>query len=201
MCIACRADMPRTGIHTSTFNEIHQRTAHRTHIERAGAYFHYERHSPYSTLIHQAKYNHRPDIAENLGADYAREILSSGFFDGIDVIVPVPLHRIKLLTRGYNQSYHIALGVNRITGIPIGDHLRVVRWQRSQTRRNRAARHDAATGLYRAVDADELAGLHVLIVDDVLTTGATVGACCRAIAETAPGVRLSILTLGLSRKT
>jgi len=200
MCLQCFAELPRTGIHTSGFNEIHRRTAHRIHIERAGAYFHYERHSPYSTLIHQAKYNNRPYLAEDLAEAYAREIMPSGFFDGIDIIEPVPLHWIKRLVRGYNQSYHIALGISRVTGIPIGDHLSVARFQRSQTRRNRTGRHEATEGLYRAVRADGLAGCHALIVDDVITTGSTVTACCRALADAVSGIRLSLLSLGLSRK-
>ena len=200
MCLQCLAELPRTGIHVADFNEIHRRTAHKTHIEHAGAYFHYERHSPYSTLIHQAKYNNRPDLAEDLAESYAREIMPSGFFDGIDIIEPVPLHWLKRLTRGYNQSYHIAIGISRATGLPIGDHLDVARYQRSQTRRNRAGRHAATEGLYRAVNADELTGHHALIVDDVITTGSTIAACCRTLTSATPDLRLSLLSLGLSRK-
>lgn len=199
ICLRCYAEMPRTGIHKSPFNEIHHRTA-RTRIERAGAYFHYERHSPYAGLIHVAKYHDRPDIARELGAAYAREIKPDGFFDGIDIIEPVPLHWLRRIMRGYNQSYHIACGISSVTGIPLGEHLQVSRLQRSQTRRNAFGRHLAAEGLYRIKAPEELNGKHILVVDDVITTGATVKSCCDAIAGSCRHTTLSILSLGLSRK-
>ena len=199
LCLKCFAELPRTGIHTSGFNEIHRRTAHRTHIERAAAFFHYERHSPYSGLIHMAKYRNRPRIAEELAETYAREIAPSGFFDGIGMIEPVPLHWLRQIARGYNQSLYIAHGISAATGIPGGDHLRASRLQRSQTHRSAQARHQAAEGLYHAVYPEELKGQHILIVDDVITTGSTVRACCNAIAAASPDTRCSILALSLSR--
>ncbi len=198
MCLHCLMKLPRTQIHREDFNLLHKRLAGNVPIERAGGYFYYYRESDYAQLIHRAKYCGRPVIAERLGARYAREIVADGFFDGIDMIIPVPLHRFKLISRGYNQSDAVARGISRVTGLPVGNNLVAGRGHSSQTRKNSYERWLNAQDVYAVSRHEELAGKHLLIVDDVVTTGATILACCEALHRAAPSARISVLALGIT---
>lgn len=199
LCLACRLKLPRTMLHTGTFNPIHQHLAGKVPIERAGGYFYYYRTSPFTRLIYAAKYHGRPNVARYLAAEYAREILPDGFFTDIDIVVPVPLHRFRLWKRGYNQSRHIALGIADVTGISIGNHLVATRSHSTQTRKGAYHRWLNSRGIYTVQHAQDLHNKHILIVDDVLTTGSTLLACCEAIHTAAPTARISVLTLAVSR--
>ncbi len=123
LCLHCLDALPRTGAHKSDFNLIHKRLASTTPIERAAAYYHYYRESPYAEIIHRAKYGGRPELIEKMARRYARELADAGFFDGIDAIVPVPLHWLKLWRRGYNQSRYIADGIRSVVPLPVVDNL------------------------------------------------------------------------------
>jgi len=198
LCLQCSLEMPRTGLHRENFSIIHRRLAGKTPIERGAALFYYYSGNPYTRLIHEAKYNDHPWIARTLAADYARELMADGFFNGIDLIVPVPLHPLKRLRRGYNQTEYIAEGLSKVTGLPVAHCLRMSRPHGTQTRLGAYARWLNSRATYQATHAEKLQGCHVLVVDDVLTTGATLLSCCRAIHDAAPTATLSVLTLGLT---
>ena len=198
MCLGCRLKLPRTMLHNQPFNSIHQHLAGKVPIERAGGYFYYYKSSVFTRLIHAAKYHGRPKVARYLASEYAHEIMPDGFFDGIDLIVPVPLHRFTLWKRGYNQSRYIALGISDATGIAIGNNLVATRSHSTQTRKGAYHRWLNSRGIYAACRPEELEGKHVLVVDDVLTTGSTLLACCEAIHNAAPTARVSVLTLGVA---
>lgn len=199
MCLGCRLDLPLTNYHLNAeFNPLVERLLCHAPITRATAYFHYERLSPYARLIHAAKYEGQPGIGKELAAEYARILLPNGFFNGIDAIVAVPLSRIKLIKRGYNQSLHIAEGISAVTGIPIIAALKA-RHHSSQTRKDAHQRFVNTSGTYRAVD-DALQGVgHILLVDDVATTGATLCACAEAIHAIAPAAGISVFTIASTR--
>lgn len=199
MCLHCLRALPRTLMHNDEFNLIHERLAGHVPIERAGGYFYYYRESKYAGLIHRAKYNSRPVIAERLGQRYAREIVGDGFFDGIDLLLPVPLHWWKLIKRGYNQSEAVAKGVARVTGIALGDNLVAIRRHSTQTAKGAYSRWLNTEGIFAVEDADDLKDRHVLIIDDVITTGATILRCCEAIHAASPTTRISVLTLAVAR--
>lgn len=199
MCLHCLMNMPRTLIHREDFNLLHRRLAGSVPIERAGGYFYYYRESDYARLIHRAKYCGRPVIAGRLGERYAREIVADGFFDGIDMVIPVPLHRFRMIRRGYNQSEAIARGIGRVTGLPVGDNLVAVKGHSSQTRKNSYGRWLNAQHIYTVSRHEQLAGKHLLVVDDVVTTGATMLACCEVLYRADPSVRISVLALGVTR--
>ena len=195
LCLHCLAAMPRTHLHLSPFNSIHQRLARNTPIERAGAMMTYRRGGEYSALIRRGKYNDRPEIIRTLAMMYASELKADGFFEGIDIILPVPMHRWKKIRRGYNQSEVIADGISKVTGIPVGDNLRATRGHKTQTRRSSFERYQNVSSIFEVRYPEELTGLHILLVDDVITSGATLHSCAKTLADTVGGIRISIATL------
>lgn len=199
ICLSCDLTMPRTMIHRQPTSDIHHRlAAPRLPIEKTASYFYYYRDSPYSEIIKRAKYNNRPELAKNLGKRFATELVKDNFFDGIDLLIPIPLHRMKQLRRGYNQSEEICRGISSVTSIAIADNLHA-RSHSTQTKKNASQRAANVSGLFHVTDAKELDGKHLLIVDDVITTGATMRNAVEAVNAASPTARLSVLSLGATR--
>lgn len=199
ICLKCDMNMPRTRVHNDSFNIIHERLAGKTPIERAAGYFYYYRESDYAAIIHNAKYNGRPIIARKLAMRFARELMADNFFDGIDLVLYVPMFFLKKIKRGYNQSEYIAQGISQATNIPIGHNLISKRSHSSQTKKNSYSRWLNAQGVYDVINPEELENKHVLIVDDVITTGATLLACCDVVHNAVPSATISVLSLAVTR--
>lgn len=201
MCVGCLLNLPVTGFHTRPdFNALHERLMCHAPIHHATALFHYERHSPYAALVHRAKYSGLPDEGRRLARTYAAEIAPGGFFDGVDAIQPVPLSRWRLMTRGYNQSHAVALGLADAIGAPVTDLLGARRHS-SQTRKDARGRLENARDTYfvRRGAASGAAPTHILLVDDVVTTGATLVACAEALHSSFPGALISVFALASTR--
>lgn len=130
----------------------------------------------------------------------AEEMNPDGFFDGVDLLLPVPLSYSKMARRGYNQAERVARGISQVTGIAIGDNL-VARTHKTQTRRSLFERMANVEEIYHVENADELDGLHVMVVDDVITTGSTMSANISAIHSAAPTARISVLSVGATTRT
>ncbi len=164
-------------------------------VVRATAYFYYYKEGKYSGLIHHLKYYDHPEVGTYLGRLAANELRQSGFFDGIDMIIPVPLSKKKNRKRGYNQCDYIARGISEITGIPIhSDCAERVIDTDTQTHKNHMERWKNTEGAFRVIKPEILKGKHLLLVDDVSTTGATLHACVSSLLTT-PSVRISIFAL------
>lgn len=196
LCLHCLAGMPRTNLHHSDFNSIHHRLAGSAPVERAGAFMLYTRGGAYSGLIRRGKYNGRPDILCSLARIYATELLEAGFFEDIDMLLPVPMHWMKKLKRGYNQSEIVAEGISCVTGIPLGDNIVAHRPHATQTHRSAFDRYTNVAGIFRLIHPEELRGRHVALVDDVITTGSTLLSCLTLIHTLSPDTKVSIITLG-----
>lgn len=199
LCPVCDARLPRTGYWQHPYDNTMARMFYgRIPIERAAALFFHQPHSLTARVIYDMKYCNRPLTAVAMGRQLARECSVGGFFDGIDVIIPVPLTRRRQHGRGYNQSERLAQGISEVTGLPVvADAVRRTRFNGSQTsldRRSRAANVEGAFSLRRA---DAVSGRHVLVVDDVVTSGATAIACAEA-ACAAGDVRISVLSLAVA---
>ncbi len=165
-------------------------------MERAAALFFYEPNTEMANMIHAVKYFDRPDLAENMGRIVAVRFAKKGFFETVDAMVPVPLSPDRLKQRGYNQSEMIARGIGEVTAIPIYNKVLARRtFQGSQTRLNPFERRDNVEHAFVLSDGSQLTGKHLLLVDDVMTTGSTLLACGELLAQQ-KGVKVSILTLG-----
>ena len=129
----------------------------------------------------------------------AEEFGSQGFFDNIDVIIPVPLSKSRQRQRGYNQSLEIAKGVSQSTGLPINDNA-VIRkdFKGSQTDKDRWARNDNVKDVFELVDKEGIEDKHILLIDDIITTGATLSSCGTVISSVS-GIKISIMSLGYTK--
>ena len=168
-------------------------------IERATALFYYEPHAETANILYDLKYKNHPEIGEVMGQMMARELQLSHFFEGIDAIIPVPLAKKRQRQRGYNQSDELAKGISEVTGLPI--YNKVVRrnaFEGSQTSLGRWERNENVENVFELRDATTIQGKHLLVVDDVVTTGATVIACAKELCK-AGGVRISVLSLSLAK--
>ena len=200
VCGKCNLQLPRPGYSGNAYrNEMAKLFWLQIPIERAAAWFFYEAHSPVSRLLYRLKYANHPETGEEMGRMMAQEMQADGFFDGIDAIIPVPLTRKRQRERGYNQSMEIARGVSGITGIPILKQVLVrTSFAESQTRKDRRGRHDNVESAFRLNKNIALQGKHLLIIDDVVTTGATITACGKQLMK-AGEVKISVLTAGFAK--
>lgn len=200
ICTKCNLHLPRTGFHHHAYeNEVAKLFWGQIPIERATAFFYYEAHAEAANILYELKYKNHPEIGQVMGRMLAKELMLSGFFDGIDGIVPVPLAKKRQRQRGYNQSQEIAQGVGSITGLPvIKNAVRRTIYKGSQTNKGRWERNENVECVFELIDATAIQNCHLLIVDDVVTTGATVMACAKELLK-APGVKLSVLALGFAK--
>lgn len=198
VCGHCLSELPRTGYHRRKLNPMEERFAGHFPFERATGHFFYTRDSSLSVLIQDMKYRNFPSIGSLLGRVSGEELYSTGFFSDIDYITMVPMHFIKRARRGYNQTDYIAKGLAKATGIPVVDILKMTRPRKTQTALGAVQRMKNATNLFKVKGKPKLEGKGILLVDDVCTTGATIGAAAEAITDYCPTVRLSIFTLGVT---
>lgn len=200
MCTPCNLHLPRTLFASNAYdNVMARRFWGRIPIERASALFFYEAGAEVSHIIHNLKYHNHPEVGTYLGQMAAEEMMSSDFFDGIDGIVPVPLERKHQRKRGYNQSMQIALGVSEVTHLPIlSNAVERITFHGSQTQKSVDQRMENVKGAFRLTGKVDLTNRHVLIIDDIVTSGATVCACVEPMLA-AQGLRVSVLSLGVVR--
>jgi ComF family protein len=194
----CNINLPRTDYHLRKDNPVEKMFWGKIPLERATSFFFYRKGSDFRQILHQLKYGGQKGIGAIMGRYMAAELLESGFFEGVDVILPVPLHKKKQQIRGYNQSEWIARGIAAVTGISI-DTESVVRRKNTetQTRKSFLERWENVEGIFELNHAESLIGKHILIVDDVLTTGATTVECASCLTDI-EGIRISILTLAMA---
>lgn len=200
LCQSCNLHLPRTDLHLQKDNEVEKLLWGKIDIERATSYFYYTKGSGYRQVLHQLKYEGRKDIAQAMGFMVGQELANDGFFQSIDLIIPIPLHRRKQRSRGYNQSQEIGKGISRATGIRM-ETTCVVRLRNttSQTNKSTYERWENVSGIFVLRHPERLENQHILLLDDVMTTGATITACADAL-KSVPGIRISVLTLALAGK-
>ena len=201
VCNRCRVEMPMTGYIGRIDNAMERRLWGLMPFVQASALYFYIEGSPYRRIIHAFKYSSKWRLARDMGEWLGGEMARSRAFDGVDLIVPVPLHPLRRMWRGYNQSEYLAEGVAKVLGRPIDIRsLRRTHYTTSQTRRAKNQRWENVHGRFAMRRGASFAGRHVLLVDDVFTTGATLCACAEAILRETPDCQISVITLAVSQR-
>jgi ComF family protein len=190
LCSNCEIDMP---LFPPT-DQILDRFAGRVILNEARSYLKFYNAGIAQKLLHEIKYKGDTGLGEYLGKMFIRHIKTEKAFADIDVVIPIPLHKSKLLSRGYNQSYFLAKGMAEELKVKVDDET-VTRYKKSetQTRKSRAERWQNVSGIFQITN-DSLRDKNVLLVDDVITTGATLEACGEAILDSG-AASLSIAAL------
>lgn len=193
MCLDCLYKLPKIEkIHLSELEKVFWG---RFDVERVTAYFYYQKESPYNRLLHKMKYGNHPEVGMRLALMAAEQLSKEGFFDGIDAIVPLPLSKKKRRQRGYNQCDYIAEGLSQITGIPVlKDCVVRNKSNETQTHKTRDERWRNVEGIFSLANPELIEGKHILLIDDILTTGATLTNCAIAI-KSGCNCRISVFTL------
>lgn len=197
ICMECNVMLPRTGYADNPYdNEMAKCFWGKIPIEKAAAFMRYIPGSTTSLIVYGMKYHDHPDFCYAMGRQMAQELKAKGFFDDIDVILPVSLAAKRQKQRGYNQSREMALGISEVTELPVAENVvKRTAFKKSQTKLMRWERMDNVEGIWELVDGSKVTGRHVLIVDDIVTTGATTIACANQVLR-AGDVKISILSLG-----
>lgn len=199
VCNSCRIDAPLTGYWTQVDNPVARMFWGLVPIINASAFFFFIHGNGYRELIHGFKYYGRWADAYEMGRWFGGELTRCGLYSGVDVVIPVPLHLRKRLKRGYNQSEYIARGIADSLGIPV-DTSSVKRRKHnpSQALKQHKERWENVDGIFSVRNSSTLSHHHVLLVDDVLTTGATITSCAETILNAAPDSIISIAVLAVS---
>lgn len=192
ICAACRHNLPLTNFHLLKDNEAFGKFYGRIPVEHVSALCYYHKKGIVQQMIQQLKYRGQEAVGRQLGLFYGHLLRDSPTFLVPDAIVPVPLHKRRLRQRGYNQVMEYAHALSEVLEIPVrGDLLSRVVYAKTQTRKNLFQRALSHSEIFQANFTERDHGMHLLVVDDVITTGATLEGCGRALLKI-PGSRISI---------
>ena len=198
ICTECFVVIPRTNYHFIEDNPVAQLFWGRCLIEKAAAFSYYNKGSRIRKLIHNLKYNGIREIGYDLGRLYGLSLKTSGFINDIDIIIPVPLHPLKERIRGFNQSETISMGIADVTRLPVDiKSLARILVSATQTKRSRYERWTNVEGIFQVIDSKSIMGKHILLVDDVITTGSTIESCANELLRI-EGVKVSVVALAFA---
>jgi len=198
LCSTCINEMPKTNFHNDINNKTAQIFWGRVDLNFAASFLYFHKGSKYRHLIHLLKYNNMPDLGVYLGELYGADLLGTKALQDACCIVPVPLHPKKRRIRGYNQSEEFSKGLSKVLGIETKDLLERKVFTETQTQKSREERWLNVKDVFRAKDCREIEGKHVILTDDIVTTGATLEACVLAL-QRCSDVKVSILTIGIAQ--
>lgn len=195
ICTYCVYHLPKTNFHLDNDNPIAKIFWGRINIHSAGAFYGFNKGGRVQRLIHQLKYKGRKEVGFTVGKLYGYELKKCDNFSTVDTIIPVPLHSKKLKKRGYNQSESFAEGLAASMEVN-ADFTTLFRAHESetQTKKSRFNRWQNVETVFQLKDWKTLEGKHILLVDDVVTTGATLEACAQTLLQI-PGIKISVATI------
>lgn len=196
ICLNCLSRIPKTNNHREVGNKLEEFFAGRIPFQRIASFAYFVQGGMMQSIIHELKYKNNPDIGIYIGELCGNDLKNSDFIHDIDYIVPVPLHPKRLKERGYNQSEKIAEGISFKTGLSL-DSRTVIRVKNNPSQAksdSREARWANVENIFTLTDKSKFEGKHILLVDDVLTTGSTLESCAKEILKTS-NCTISILTI------
>jgi ComF family protein len=184
ICTRCLLELPRSYYHLERENPFYNRLRGRIAVSEVITLFKFVKNSGVQRLLHALKYMNQPELGVELGRLYGQELLDAGYYGRFEVIIPVPLYKARLRQRRYNQSEEFGKGLAGVLGIPCeGQALKRIARTETQTRKSRLDRWLNVSQVFVVAQPEKIAGRHVLLVDDVVTTGATLEACGRVIIQ------------------
>lgn len=195
LCEPCFSQLPATGYNDWESNKMTERFAAVIPFEKCTSSFFYSRGSNISSLIQNFKYRSMPGLGENLAMRATVELLAAGFFADIDAIIGIPMHFLKRAGRGYNQVDFITSGISKTAHLPVLKNLKALHRHGTQTHLNALERQKNLESTFGVDHPEELKGKHILLVDDVCTTGATLIAATETLLKAQPDLRVSLYTL------
>ncbi len=198
ICSPCLIQLPRERNYRGVDNDTSARLLGMFPFVEAYSFLRFSKKGQVRNLIHKLKYGHQPKLAFQLGVWFASEVLFQ-VRDRFDTIVPVPLHPEKLKSRGYNQSFEIATGISHVTACPVTEALQRIHKTETQTQLSRWERFENTSKEFSIVNPDEIQGKSVLLIDDIITTGATMAGT--AVPLLTNGVEgIIVAAIGLTQK-
>lgn len=194
VCTRCKAFLPKTGYELNEDNPLARMFYGKVQLKAVTACFFFSKEGKVQHLIHELKYKGNADVGIFLGLELGRSIKNAPLFQGIEYLIPVPLHPKREKERGYNQSMIIARGISDVTGIPVGEKYLVRSVNTAtQTHKSKEDRWKNVKDIFEVRHSEQLRGKYVLLVDDVLTTGATLEACALKLSSIT-GITISCAT-------
>lgn len=199
LCIRCAHRLPVTGFQLAEGNPVEKIFHGRIALQHATAGYYFGQQSSLQQLVHQFKYHGRKDIALYLGRQLGLQLRQSNWWQQISTVMPVPLHAVKQRHRGYNQAALLAAGIAGILECHTAEGLERIPNSETQTRKSRIERWENVSSAFALKDPALVSSKHVLLVDDVITTGATLEACAQAVMS-AGNVKVSVCSLGYANR-
>jgi ComF family protein len=194
ICTSCQFSLPKTNYHLDKENPLTKVFWGRVDVKNAAAFYFFKKKGRVQNLLHQLKYKGAKEVGERIGELYGYDLLKSSWMESIDCIIPVPLHPKKLKKRGYNQSEYFAIGLSKSTQKELETTV-LYRNKHSdtQTKKSRFNRWENVSEIFDVKNSERIEGKHILLVDDVVTTGATLEASVKALLKA--NCSVSIVTI------
>ncbi len=195
LCLHCKSELPEAKYDATTNNPASKLLAGRTYFNTCLPLYYYYRGGKVQNIVKEIKYGKQPELAFDMGRRIGLSLASQHNLTDLNAIIPVPLHPKREKKRGYNQSYFLGKGIAEVLEIPIlNDRMVRIVNNRSQTDKSRQERWENVNSIFSLKNPEELSGMHVLLVDDVITTGSTLESCCTVLNHV-KGIKITIATL------
>ena len=195
LCTVCFFKLPKTNYHLEVHNPVQELFSGRVNVMHAATFLKFSKGGMVQKLIHEFKYKNKKKIGFFLGEAYANELLNTNWIGSVDYLIPIPLHPLKLKKRGFNQSEEFANGISNVLNIPVRcDLLSRIKFSETQTKKSKYKRWENVKDIFEAPNSAALTNKHILLVDDVITTGATIEAASQHLLQI-ENVSLSIAAL------
>jgi len=195
ICTSCIYKLPKTNLHLEKENSLSKFFLGRINIESAAAYYSFKKGSKVQHLLHQFKYKGGKEIGVYIGELYGRELIKSESYRKAEVIIPVPLHKKKEKKRGFNQSEYFAKGLSISMKNEVNTKtLFREKMSETQTKKSRFKRWENVNNIFLLKNPQNIEGKHILLVDDVITTGSTIEACAEVLLQI-PDIKISVAAI------